>query len=173
MTTFNHSQRQVLETYWTVERSDWLEAECTLAAGAGDKPLTNVGKDRREAKRRAANVAKAIEKAINEIEALHTNAGEASDVVAGFPGGVLPLLIKARNAAWQLENTLEQLTATKAEERNSILIKRIAKKLMDDGVDVNDRQDGALHQVCGLALAAVGTEPKDLRGTIRQVIRRL
>jgi len=170
---FTDSQRKTLEKFWTSKRIDWLEAQCTLAAHAGEKPLEQVGLDRRLTKKRVAKAVEAIETAIDEIKALHDSAGEAADIAAGFGGHTLPLITTARNAAWQLENTLEQMTATRDDQRSSILIRLIAEKLRKDGVDVSAKKGGALVQVCGLALEAIGTVPKDLPATVRQVIKRL
>jgi hypothetical protein len=176
MIKLNHTQRQTVERFWRAERIEWLEQECSLALEAATSPLCDTRKDRKEMKAEAAKLSEKIQAAINQLEALELRAGRAADVLtvcASRAPDVRQSLAQSRDFAWQLENQLEQLGASrKPEERTTLMIRKIALELRADGIEPIEAEGGALNQIAALALSFIGKEPKDMRGTIRQVISR-
>jgi chromosome segregation ATPase len=176
MIELNHGQRQTFLLYWRADRIEWLERQCSLALAAGHSPMRETRQDRKALKREAVKLDKRIDAALNQLEALEKSAGQAADVLATCKARAVDLrksLRQARDFSWQLQGDLERLGADrKPEERTTLLIRQIASALHQDGIPLTDVETGALFQIAGLALDAVGAEPKDLRGTIRQVLAR-
>lgn len=172
----NHGQRKTVEQYWSAERIGWIERQCELALLAGQIPLSETRRARKCLMKEAARLAALTQAAMDQLDAIRASAGEASDVLAkceASAGDIRKHLAQSRAFAWQLENELEWLGADrKPEERPTLLIKQIAKALVGDGHEVNATQSGALYQVAGLALGAIGVEPKDLRKSLKQILER-
>lgn len=124
----------------------------------------------------AVKLTKKLEAAIAQFQAIENQSGDAADILALCDmraGGVRGALDRALEFSWHLENELERLGAKrKPEERSSLLIREVALELRKDGLPLNENVSGPLYQIAGLVLELVGEQPKDLRGTVRQVLSR-